>query len=98
MEDSVYRKCLAQNIGVGRIDRYAKNIVKIFLRKGFPNWDWNAVVHEVPTYPASIYDHFKENNISNFSVMVKKANGSIEEINEFSSCKNFDRLVFIVRK
>ena len=96
--DSTYRNCLAQNIGVGRIIRYAKNIAKIFLRKGIPNWDWNAVVHEVPTYPASIYDHFKENNISNFSVMVKKANGSIEEINEFSSFKNFARLVFIVRK
>lgn len=94
--DSSYRRRLIENTGMRRIVRYAKNIAKIVLRRGAPIW--HSVVYEVPTYPESIYKHFKERQITNFQVMVRKEDESIETRNELGSFRDFGRLVFIVRK
>lgn len=94
--DRGYRKRLFENRGMGRIIRIAKNIAIVVLHRGTPNWHF--VVHEVPTYPESIYEHFKESHISNFHAMVKREDESIETRNELGSFKDFARLVFVIKK
>lgn len=95
--DSYYRKRLSESIGVRRIVRCAKNVyAKVILRQEIPIWCF--IVHEVPTYPESIYEHLKDRNITDFKVMVKKEDESIEPRNEWGSFRDFGRLVFVVRK
>lgn len=95
--DSAYRKRLSQRTGTVRMIRYAKEVVAwIILRGRTPIW--NLGVHEVPTYPENIYEHLKENRISNFQVMVRCDDESIETRSEVSSFENFARLVFTIIK
>ena len=76
---------------------YAKNILKIILRKGVP--DWTNVVYQVPIYPETIYQHFKKINVKNYSVMQNSnENDSLEIKNEIGSLKNYSRLVFAIWK
>ena len=95
--DSAYRKRLSDSTGMARMVRYAKELVAcIILRRRAPIW--NLGVHEVPTYPESIYQHLKESRISNFQVMVRYDDESIETKDEVSSFENFARLVFAITK
>ena len=92
-----YQKRIAEYTGaLLKIKISIINVAKMVLRRGSPNWHF--VVHEVPTYPESIYEHLKERQISNFRVMVKKEDESIETRNELGSFEQFPRLVFVVRK
>ncbi len=94
--NSAYRKRLSPDTGMKRVLRYTKNIAKVFLHYGMPVW--HSFVHEVPTYPEVIYKHFRDRQVTNFQVMVKKEDESIEIRNELDKFKDFGRLVFLVRK
>ena len=48
------RMVLEKRGGYRKLFRYSKNILKILLRNGIP--DWTDVVHEVPTYPETVYE------------------------------------------
>ena len=91
-----YRERLVPERGVKKIIRYSKNICKIILRRGTP--DWHNFCYEVPTYPESIYDYFRQKNISNFCVLVKKGDESLEAEGNTGSFKEFGRLVFVLEK
>lgn len=73
---------------------YIKNMLKKVLR--LRGTRWSAVVHSTPTYPESIYEFLKER--ANFQVMVVKEDGGIEARSENGSFKNFQKLVFAVKK
>lgn len=95
--DSAYRKRLSQRTGMARMIRYAKEVAAWIISQGRAPI-WSLGVHEVPTYPESIYQHLKENHVSNFQVMVRHDDESIETRNEASSFENFARLVFTIIK
>ena len=61
--------CLEKSNQIGKLFRYVKNLGKIILRKGVP--DWTSVIHEVPIYPKMIYQHLTRLNIKYFKVFVK---------------------------
>lgn len=95
--DSNYRRRLFRTTGMGRIIRYASNIATIMLRrKQIPIW--SSVISEIPTYPENIYEHLKESVISDFQIMVRNEDGSIEARNELGSFEDFARLVFAITK
>lgn len=95
--DSCYQKQLSESKGLRRIIRYGKNIVaRVILHHGTPIWC--SVIHEVPTYPESIYRHLKDRQVTNFKVMVEKNDESIEVKDGYDSFKDYGRLVFVVRK
>ena len=88
---------LNKSQGFRKLLRYGKNIIKIILRKGIP--DWTNVIHEVPTYPETIFEYFEKNEIKNYHILVQSDKESDLEIkNEISSFKNFPRLVFVIWK
>ena len=76
--------------------RYGKNVAKIILRRGTPVWHF--VVHQVPTYPEEIYKHFEEVGITDYSVMIKRDDDSLELTSEKKSFEEYPRLIFAVRK
>jgi hypothetical protein len=94
--ETSYRKRLSEGIGLRRFLRYGKNIAKITLRRGTPIW--HNFVHEVPTYPETIYKYFDNNQIKNFQVMVANEDESLEIRDDVSLFGDFGRLVFVVRK
>lgn len=94
--NNAYQRNLAETKGVNRIKVYIKNVIKLVLRRGVPNWYF--IVHEVPTYPESVCEHLKKRQLSNFQIMVTKEDGSIELTTEVDSFKDFKRLIFSVKK
>ncbi|MFC2071770.1 class I SAM-dependent methyltransferase [Chloroflexota bacterium] len=95
--DSAYRKRLSDSTGMVRMVRFAKEVVA-WLILGRRTPIWNLPDYEVPTYPKSIYEHLKENRISDFQVMVRHNDESIETRSGFSSFENIARLVFAITK
>ena len=93
--DSIYRRIVLRN---RRIIRYPLNVARVILRRGVAVWHWTLDVHQVPTYPESIYQHLEKRRISGFQVMVKKEDESIETMSNLGSFRDFGRLVFVVRK
>jgi len=96
--NSNYLKLVSERTGNRRIIRYFKNFLKIILRRGQPIWD--TVVHETPTHPQHLFQHLTENNkhISNYRVMVKNEDSSLEFSNKLDHFENFGRVIFVILK
>jgi ubiquinone/menaquinone biosynthesis C-methylase UbiE len=91
-----YRKRLSRAAMTGQIFRYVKNVAKVLLRRGTPQW--HSVVYEVPTRPESLYEHFKSIRLSAFRVMVRRLDGTLELRDGNGSFGEWDRLLFVVEK
>jgi len=77
--------------------RYVKNIIRIIIRKGTP--DWTNVVHQVPADPEIIFKHLKDKKIINYKIMVKsKERIGLEIKNEIVSLEDLPRLIFVIWK
>jgi len=83
-----------------KLVRYFKNIIKIIL--GNKATDWTNVVHEIPTFPDTIYKHLKKININNYKVLARPKD---EKNNDFFKLKiendhiaEHPRLVFSIKK
>jgi len=95
--ERIYKKRLSEMEGIGRLRRYAENIVKVILQRGFP--DWHFVVHETPTYPQDVYKYLNGCKYSNtFTVYIRNENDTLESKKEISSLERYGRLVFVVSK
>lgn len=96
--EDMYRKRLNETRGVGRFKKYIKNVAKMVLRRGHP--DWHFVVHEVPTYPQDIYRYLKECDYPNTFIQVygRERDNSMKATNKHSSFEQYDRLIFVVSK
>ena len=94
--EAAHRKRLAASRITGKMIRYGKNMAKIILRRGTPVW--HSIVYEVPTYPESLYEHFRQIEISDFQVMVRRDDHTLQLRNEKRSFRDYDRLVFVVNK
>ena len=91
------RMILDKSGGFRKLLRYAKNITKIILRNGIP--DWTDVVHEVPAYPETICRYLKDLHIKSYGIMIKSnMDKSLKITNEIGSFKDYPRLVFVVKK
>jgi len=94
--DESYRKNLFKNSWIGKGIRVFKNIGIVILHRGKPNWIF--VVHEVPTYPESIYEYIEKNHVSDIQILVKREDESLEIKKELCSFKDYPRLVFVLKK
>ena len=94
---TAYRKNVKETIGIRRIKRHVKNMVKIILCKCIP--DWNFVVYEVPAYPEDICKYLLD-SYSNctFQVFIVKKNKIVEARERHSSFYQYGRLVYILWK
>lgn len=91
-----YQRRVAEQAGLRRIYRLAKNIAKIVLRRGRPVW--SRIVHEVPTHPEQIYAQLADRGWKQFQVMVRDEQGVLHEHWGKGSLAEFERLVFAVEK
>ena len=82
--------------GIRKLLRYTKNIFKILFKKGVP--DWTNVVHEVPTYPETIYKHLKKANIKNYTIMTRLNDEKILIMDAADSFKDYSRIIFSFKK
>ena len=94
--DKSYQKKLFENSWIGKIIQIIKNIGSVVLHGGKPNWIF--VVHEVPTYPESIYEYIEKNHVSDIQILVRREDESLEIKKEFGSFKDYPRLVFVLKK
>ena len=91
------KMCLEKSNQIGKLFRYVKNLGKIILRKGVP--DWTNVIHEVPIYPKMIYQHLTRLNIKYFKVFVKSnENAKLEMKNEADFLDNYLKIIFVITK
>ena len=91
------RMVLEKSGGYRKLFRYSKNILKILLRNGIP--DWTNVVHEVPTYPETVYGYLKDLQIESYSIMAKSSvDSSLKIMEGIGSFKDYSRLVFSIWK
>ena len=91
------RMVLDKSGGYRKLFRYSKNILKILLRNGIP--DWTNVVHEVPTYPETVYGYLKDLQIESYSIMAKSSvDSSLKIMEGIGSFKDYSRLVFSIWK
>ena len=82
--------------GIRKLLRYTKNIIKILLKKGIP--DWTSVVHEVPAYPETIYKHLEKANIKNYIIMARSRDEEILTMKTADSFKDYSRIIFSFKK
>ncbi len=95
--ENAYEKKLKEAKGLGKYKKFCKNLAKIALFKGVP--DWHFVVHEVPTYPHDVYQYLKECRYPNtFQVYLRENDDSLKITQEHSSFAGYGRLVFVVLK
>ena len=94
--DAAYRRKLAATRPAGKVIHYGKNVAKLILRRGTPQW--HSVVYEVPTYPETLYEHLDQIGVSDFQVMVAREDHSLELRDERKPFSEFDRLVFVINK
>jgi len=91
-----YEKRIAEVRTVGGIKRLVANTAKMFLHVGRPGY--NFLIHEVPTYPETIYQHLERRPISGYHIMVRREDDSLELKEGRSSFEEFARLVFVVTR
>jgi len=94
--DAAYRRRLATNRAAGKVIRYGKNVAKILLRHGTPQW--HSVVYEVPTYPETLYRHLDQIGVHNYRVMIARPDHSLELRDERKPFSEYDRLIFVITK
>lgn len=79
-----------------RMIRSARNIAKLVLMRGTPVWHW--VVHEVPTYPESVYEFLEKKTISKLQILGQRNGHSLELNSERGAFADFERLIVSVEK
>jgi SAM-dependent methyltransferase len=79
-----------------RMELHARNIAKVVLRRGNPNW--HGVVYEVPTFPGTVIDHLRKRGRS-FEVLARlEQDQSLQRLNQSGPFATHPRLVFVVQK
>jgi SAM-dependent methyltransferase len=77
-----------------RAQLHARNVAKILLRRGNPNW--HAVIYEVPTHPALVYGHLGDRRVTVYGRNEEdQALIALEGLQAFAE---YQRLLFAVRK
>jgi ubiquinone/menaquinone biosynthesis C-methylase UbiE len=95
----IKRECQKEiniNRGLGRVKKYLKNIAKIILRKGTP--DWHFVVVTSPTKPDEVCQYLWSKKINNFKVLTKEKDDSIKLQETLGLFPEYPRLIFIIQK
>lgn len=89
-----FRKHIFYTRGAGRLIRYAKNIAKILLKRGVQHW--GSTVWETPTYPEEIYNHLSSKNLTNYKILARKDDDSLEIQTKIESPSTYKRLIFTI--
>lgn len=92
---SAYRRRRSLATGNRRWLRYGKNLVKIAVRRGFP--DWSSVVREVPSDWRAIGAQLGSRGVREITVLGRGPDENLEPIRDDSYLNAFGRLVYIGR-
>ena len=88
---------LAKKNGPRKLFRYVKNILKIILRKGVP--DWTDVIHEVPTSPENVNKYLEKKGIRDYKILVTlNKDEDLVVSNKINSFEKNKKIIFILRK
>ena len=96
--EKAYKRRLNDTTGIGIVKTYIKNIAKLILRRGTP--DWHLIIHETPTLPEDVCQYLKDLGFPYvFHILVRKQDDSLEmEDSSDPSFLQYDRLIFHVLK
>jgi ubiquinone/menaquinone biosynthesis C-methylase UbiE len=75
--------------------RYGKNVVKMALRRGFP--DWSSVVRETPSDWQALSAHLRSRGVRELTLLGRDPEAKLETIRDDSRVNGFARLVYLVR-
>ena len=89
----VRRRSLAT--GNQRWIRYGKNLVKLALRRGFP--DWSSVVREVPSDWRAVGAQLRSRGVRDITLLGRAPDANLEQIRDDSIANGFARLVYAGR-
>lgn len=77
---------------VPRATLHARNVAKVVLRRGNPNW--HAVIYEVPTYPSLVTDHVAGRELAVYGR--REEDQTLVKLEKPSA--EYPRLLFAIRK
>ena len=79
---------------------YAVIMKKFVLSRMSSSLTWSYTVHEVPTYPETVYEYelSQQEKISRFQIMARQNDESLETMNDFAPFEDYGRLVFAISK
>ena len=94
--ENSYRK---RNSLMSRLLWYAV-ILKQFVLNRMPSLAWSYTIHEIPTYPETVYEyeHSQHDKISRFQILARNTDESLEMMNDEAPFENYGRLVFAISK
>jgi len=90
-----YAHRLSRATGKGRWIRYGKNVAKMALRRGFP--DWSSVVREVPSDWRAVSAQLRSRGIKELALLGRDPEANLETIRDDSRVNGFARLVYVGR-
>jgi SAM-dependent methyltransferase len=79
---------------VARTRLHARNVAKVLLRRGNPNW--HAVIYEVPTYPSLVYGHLAGRELTVYGR--REEDQALLKLEGAQSFPEYQRLLFVIRK
>lgn len=91
-----FRKRQFFNSRAGLPLKYAKNVVKVLLRR--KDVDWTTVTYEVPTVPATVHTCLGAAPIKGYTVLGRRADHSLACIEGRAGEVEYPRLVFCITK
>jgi len=90
-----YARRRSSATGNGRWLRYGKNLAKVVLRRGFP--DWSSVVREVPSDWRAIGAQLQSRGVKEIRLLGRDPDANLEPIPDDSHANEFARLLYIGR-
>ena len=93
---AAYCKRVRSSSAMGMMQKYAKNVVKMTLRRGAV--DWYSTVYEVPTSPETVYACLSDLGTTDFEVLARGDGDGLKLQRKRNSLESYDRLIFVVRK
>jgi SAM-dependent methyltransferase len=91
-----YRKIQFEQSLIGTPYRFSKNIAKIILRRGVP--DWHHCVEAEPSDPEMVHRLLTDLNVSDIKVKAKTDSDSLLPLPGIGPYPNFYKLIFVVKK
>jgi len=79
-----------------RLNLHARNLAKLVLRRGSPNW--HAINYEVPTDPAKVLEYLRRFGRDNFVVLGRdETDQSLQKVDNLETLPDYARLVFAIQ-
>ena len=81
----------------GKLLRFIKNILKIILGKGVP--DWTNVIYEIPIYPEIVKKYLEKKEVKNYNIMILPNEDKIlENADKVENLINYKKIIYVITK